>query len=162
MIGKLFQATLRLGKAKGIDMLAGSIRPKDGRIIMFVPTFPGAHKSRYALRARVVWWLHTGDVVTGSVINIHHKNNDRQDDRFNNLQCMTHAEHSLLHNFVGRNSAEKTCKNCGKKFRINGWRLKDKTRGQYCTHVCFLSGPRSESHRAAIGRGVRRWLRSQR
>ena len=142
MIGKLSQSTLRLAASSGINILSGSVRTYDKRIIVFCPPFPGNHKCRYALRSRIVWWLHTGDVIVGCKFNIHHKNNNRQDDRFCNLKKTGHIEHLLHHNPKGLLDVTKTCKECGKRFKINRWRLKDKSRGQFCSPVCYYKHPK--------------------
>lgn len=32
---------------------------------------------------------------------------------------------------------EKICQFCGEKFLIENWRLKDPSRGKYCSQACF-------------------------
>lgn len=156
MIGSVDRKTIRLAKRVGIDIAAGSINKRDGRVRIFVKgKFPGAHKSGYALRSRVVWWLNTGSVPDKST-DIHHENTVRTDDRFSNLEANDHVAHSRAHNPKGLKAKERICSGCGHPFQIDAWRLKDRTRGQFCSQECYHSIPRSADHVAAISVGLKR------
>lgn len=54
-----------------------------------------AQPNRWRLRAVVVWEAANGPIPKGSLV--HHKNRDSLDDRLENLQCMTRAEHIAEH-----------------------------------------------------------------
>jgi hypothetical protein len=53
------------------------------------------HK-RYAKRANVVWYEKTGEIIKYPYL-LHHKNENKQDDRFRNLEKVTRAVHINLH-----------------------------------------------------------------
>lgn len=131
--------TVMLAEKKGIDLAKVWVRPRDGRAILWHAwSFPACQKQvGQALRSRVVWWLHTGEVLKGCSVNLHHKNHVRTDDRFTNLERLSHKEHSLLHNGEGRFDVQLICKTCKNGFNIKRWRLKDKSRGQYCSQKCY-------------------------
>lgn len=44
---------------------------------------------------RYVWWLNTGDLAEGYVI--HHINENKHDNRIENLQKITVSEHTKMH-----------------------------------------------------------------
>ena len=103
---------------------------RDKRFIVYRPDYPCSKFEGYVPRAHVVWWLSTGLVVpTGFVL--HHINGDKLDDRIENLQLMTHADHTGLH----RSGEYKepvlfTCQWCGEEFyAIN-------KRSKYCSDKC--------------------------
>lgn len=156
MIGNLSKETLSLAGSRGLPIALGTLRKTDKRVILFCRWFPGAHKSGYALRSRVVWWLHTGEVIKGASENIHHKNGIRSDDRFSNLEKMKHGLHSSHHNASRINNVSRTCKACRKAFDINAWRLKEENRGKFCSQQCYQAYPRSDSHKQAISNGLKK------
>lgn len=45
---------------------------------------------------RICWEAHYGPIPEGHVV--HHADEDRQNNAIENLVCMTHGEHSRLHN----------------------------------------------------------------
>lgn len=49
------------------------------------------------LEHHLVWWLHTGKTVPVGYA-VHHKNKDPTDNRFENLELITHGEHAKRHN----------------------------------------------------------------
>ena len=120
---------------KGIPIYKGSLRKKDGRVIVFCRKFPGSHKSGYALRTRIVWWLHTGEILQGDSKNIHHVNGIRNDDRISNLEKLTRYRHSKLHNV--RVYSWPMCETCHDHFQIFSWRLNDPKRGKFCSQKCY-------------------------
>jgi hypothetical protein len=137
MKGKVDSNSMKLGNAAGIDISRGYLNINDGRVRLSVKKkYPGAQPSGgYALRSRIVWWLNTGEIIKGLKFNIHHKNGNRADDRFENLEKIDHADHSRQHNpfkLVARR-----CIRCSKQFQINGWRLKEKSRGKFCSQECY-------------------------
>ena len=93
-------------------------------------------------RHHVVYWLHTGIVPDWNNQRemIHHKNHDHSDDRFENLQFMTVAEHSTHHNT--KKLVWFVCVNCGISFpKVNG-----KIR-KFCSLACYQVYPVSEETR---------------
>lgn len=60
--------------------------------------YPGKRCSdKSVLEQYLVWWQNTGEVINTETHTIHHKNGIKTDNRFENLQCMTHQEHTKLH-----------------------------------------------------------------
>lgn len=122
-----------------------------GYFRVFCPDCPNAWPNGYAKRYHVVWWIKTGKKIPKD-FDIHHKNNNKTDDRFENLQLISHAEHSKF-------SAKKppiimTCRNCKKQFELS----RDHNapgRGKFCGQKCYHSFPRSEDHKKAISEGIK-------
>ncbi len=145
MKGLVDEKTIKKAAAVGIDITGGSINKKDGRVRIFVKgKVPGTHGSGYALRSRVVWWLNTGEVLIGSGdFDIHHKTQNRADDRFDKLEKLDHRKHARHHNPKTVVMVRCECKKCGKIFRLEQWRFKDESRGQYCSQRCYQTRVRT-------------------
>jgi hypothetical protein len=156
--GYIDEESIRLASAKGVILIGGHLNKKDGRVRIFSREFPGTTKCGYCLRSRIVWWAHTGEVLSGCEFNIHHKNHDRADDRFDNLEKISHSEHSKHHHPL--NAAKVSCKciNCRSVFILEAYRMRDAFRGKFCSAKCFHSYPRSEEHKKKISAGLfRAW-----
>jgi hypothetical protein len=124
-----------------------------GRFRVYRPDFPKADKMGYAMRAHVVYWLATGSRHPDGAV-LHHKNEDKLDDRLENLQVMTHGDHTRLHHaethwFV--------CAGCGQDFSKTGDEVaRRRSEGRlpkYCSLRCYHSDPvRRARHSATIRR----------
>lgn len=148
MIGKIDIDAIEKARGLGISLDSGYLHNKDGRVRLFSRKFPGTSKSGYCLRSRVVWWIYTGEVLSGCEFNIHHKNSDRADDRFSNLEKLTHLEHAHEHNGYRGDNAEKVkrvCEVCNKEFEILKFRLREEGRGKFCSLVCRGKRPRKKN-----------------
>jgi hypothetical protein len=102
----------------------------DGYFRVYRPDYPKSWVSGYAKRCNVVYWLETGHVVDTPKEEIHHINGIKLDDRFENLQLLSHSEHSHLEN-------PKTfliCWTCGRSFPLPYKRVKSKRR--FCSLAC--------------------------
>lgn len=127
-----------LGFRQGFDLREGSLRHTDKRFIVYVKGFyPGAHKSGYALRSRVVWWLYTGEILVGDEFDLHHKNRNRADDRFSNLEKLEHGAHSKEHNPSTVKILSFVCERCGKGYELKEWRAKWRETS-FCSKSCFM------------------------
>ena len=84
----------------------------------------------------------TGEFLRGDELNIHHKNHNRIDDRFDNLEKKGHAAHSIEHNADRRADVACECRTCGKAFNLPQHRLKEKGRGSYCSKDCYKAAPK--------------------
>lgn len=157
-IGKVDRKTIRMALDAGIDIATGRLA-RNGRVTIHTDgRFPGAHKGGdIALRSRVVWWLNTGEVVIGcKIFDIHHKNKIRDDDRFSNLEKKYHRSHSLEHNPKKEPTLiKRVCENCKSEFLIDAYRLRDPSRGKFCSQGCYHQHARSEHHRRSISMGLR-------
>lgn len=80
--------------------------------------YPGKkYRGRYCYKHSLVWWEATGEIVGVGQI-IHHTNENKHDNRIENLELMTTNEHSSHHG--GRVAARSVrlgvCPSCGNQF----------------------------------------------
>lgn len=54
------------------------------------------HSRGYAYEHHVVWWERTQSIVEPGMI-LHHRNHDKHDNRFENLELMTASQHAKHH-----------------------------------------------------------------
>ena len=71
---------------------------------------------------------------------VHHINEDKEDNRIENLQVFTKSEHAKLHN-PDMPLVTVSCGNCGKSFSLKQHRLKlrlrkNKSNTVYCSKSC--------------------------
>lgn len=112
-----------------------------GRFRVWCPDHPRAYNEGYILRAIVAYEAYYGVKVTPDM-DIHHKNGNKLDDSKNNLEMMSHGEHTMLHNINPNLYIKRICENCKKEFEIEWYKLHDlsggaKRRGVYCCQKCF-------------------------
>lgn len=82
--------------------------------------YPGRRYSNgQSLEHRVVWWRNTG-IVPGDGFVIHHKDGNKSNNAFENLEMMECSKHSSHHHKVHDDFVELTCFFCGKKFMRSG------------------------------------------
>lgn len=67
-----------------------------GRVAVYVPDHPKANNRGYVLRYRLVMEEHLGRYLREDE-EVHHLNEDPTDDRLENLEVMSIAEHARLH-----------------------------------------------------------------
>lgn len=153
--GIVDDTTVEKAHELGIWIEGGSISPQHGHVTVYAKgKYPGLLKSTYALRSHLVWWLNTGEVIISGKYDIHHKNGNKIDDSFDNLEKLSHKEHLHLHN--PKIYADSICQQCNKIFKIVAWRLKDKNRGKFCSQACYQVLKRKDSHKQAISAGLKR------
>lgn len=116
---------------------------KNGPYELVIPPadFPGRrYRGRYAYQHTVVWWQNTGEAPPpGSVI--HHKNLDKRDNRFENLELERRGEHSREHNKA--RDTQKVwllCDECEREMSLLPGvlkkRLSNNTIGIFCSRSC--------------------------
>jgi hypothetical protein len=114
-------------------------------LILAPESYPGKkYRGRYAYEHHVVWWLGTGSLhPSGSVV--HHKNHDRHDNRFENLECKTKSEHSADHGKERHLACliDVTCFHCSKSFQLKGSKYRSRHKQNngrlYCGKSCQIS-----------------------
>lgn len=110
-----------------------------GRFWVYRPDYPRVYNRGWALRAHVVWWLHTGAAHPAGT-HLHHINGDRLDDQIENLALLDNGSHQRVHR---TSTVSLVCRNCLKVFMIPAWRLTQKVRlgrlPKYCTTECYHS-----------------------
>ena len=81
--------------------------------------FPGKkYRGRYCLEHHLVYWQKYGVVPNKDQI-IHHINEDRFDNRVENLKLESRSKHSKYHSGMrGRKYLTIICPNCGKEFDL--------------------------------------------
>jgi len=63
--------------------------------------YPGKrYRGRYAYEHHVVWWQNTGELVPDGFL-IHHINDKKRDNRFENLEMMSVSKHTAMHKDIG-------------------------------------------------------------
>jgi hypothetical protein len=65
-----------------------------GYIEVFQPEHPLAKRNGYVLEHRMIAW--DGGLLTDASLEVHHKNSVKTDNRVENFQVMTKAEHTSL------------------------------------------------------------------
>jgi len=53
--------------------------------------------TRYVTKHRLVWWENTGEHWKGNDPLVHHKDDNKQNNDFDNLEKMNLAEHARMH-----------------------------------------------------------------
>lgn len=93
---------------------------RNGKYILVIAPeeYPGMkYRGRYCYEHHLVWWKNTGEIITNNII-IHHKNDNKHDNSFNNLQKMTNEGHSQHHGEISSLKVRRyiICLNCKKEF----------------------------------------------
>lgn len=99
-----------------------------------LPGHPLANQKGFVLQHRRIWYEHYGEIPANHVI--HHKNEDKKDNRIENLECLSKSDHSRVHWPHG--ICEKTrgiteylilkCSNCGFHFIRKKWRHEENSK----------------------------------
>lgn len=120
-----------------------------GYVFDKIPGHPLAQATGIVLEHRRIWYEKHGAIPEGCVI--HHKNENRKDNRLSNLECLTRIEHSRLHHLHGFGEGQGPkeyitvkCVVCKKKFKRNkareAWVTKNISKdrlGITCNRKCW-------------------------
>lgn len=90
-----------------------------GRVAVYVPEHPGANNRGYVLRSRLVMEESLGRLLTTDE-NVHHINGDQADDRIENLELLSTAEHTRRHWETGKEHPSKLDYDKIKQLRAQG------------------------------------------
>lgn len=123
---------------------------KNGPYEMVVaPTdYPGKrYRGRYCYKHHLVWWQHTGEIPGRKEV-VHHKNENKMDNAFENLEKTAKSEHTKHHmeKVTKEATVERVCVHCKSVFsilrhevakRIEQQELaKGRFDGLYCSRSC--------------------------
>ena len=119
---------------------------RNGPYILIVAPdgYPGKkYRGRYAYEHSVVWWRHTGKTVPAGYL-IHHKNENKHDNRFKNLELKSNSKHTAEHHTLPRTVLD--CAYCGRKVTRkraeHAYRLSIGQADFYCNRSCFAKHKR--------------------
>lgn len=81
--------------------------------------YPGKrYRDRYAYEHHVVWWQNTGSVPPPG-FDVHHKNEQKRDNRFDNLELLSKSEHTKHHAPEAMPKLSFTCGWCLELFKVS-------------------------------------------
>ncbi|MFD2307984.1 HNH endonuclease [Enterococcus termitis] len=105
----------------GLDIhnVLGKKLSGDGHILLKIPTHPNAQSNGYVFEHRVIFESIVGFYLDPEIV-IHHINEDKQDNRFANLQMMDKSEHTILHHKGAKRSEETKKRNSIATIKL-GW-----------------------------------------
>lgn len=78
---------------------------KKGHVLILKKGHPLADKNGYVLEHRYVMCEYLGRILRSDEI-VHHKNGKKTDNRIENLEILTNAEHTILHHTGAKRSNE--------------------------------------------------------
>ena len=124
-------------------------------ILVFAPDkYPGLkYRGKYIYEHHLVWWENTETVVPKNYT-IHHKNGNKIDNRFENLEVIHKSRHCRLHR-TPKKMILLICKDCGIPFQRENRNIEFKIRrGQKnfycCKEHCQKLLRRSSAGRASV------------
>lgn len=138
--------------------------------------YPGKlYRGRYCYEHHLVWWKNTGELVVEPML-IHHKNDQKRDNRFENLEKKERAKHSSDHTKERMGPpgyVELKCAWCEKTFQIlrRNFAFRRRYTNNHCSRSCavknqwrlgfvnvgkkkFIHGKLYGEHSAVNGKGV--------
>ena len=95
--------SLKIGEQ--IFSVTGRKRTKAGYIILCIHEHPNSDKAGYIFEHRIMVEMDKGDILDKR-FDVHHKNGVKHDNRIENLEIISHSEHTILHNLGTSQSPE--------------------------------------------------------
>lgn len=97
-------------------------------------------RQRTVYRSQWIWITAHGPIPRGH--HVHHTNHDPTDDRLDNLQLLTAAQHRALHGADRHNALTRPCAHCGKptQHKAKGG---GRPRQRYCSPDCWYASRRA-------------------
>lgn len=119
-------------------------------LVVAPPEYPGKrYRDRYCYEHQLVWWQHTGRLV-GEGRLIHHRNDKKRDNRFENLEEVDRNIHTKQHSAErAPDLIEVECGWCGKGLsmmpNVFNQRMKQSRSGKlFCSRSCGAKNQHSE------------------
>ena len=104
-VNKIIRSRAKEGE-KSSSWKGGRKLNKKGHVLILRKGHPLADKNGYVLEHRYVVCEHLGRILSKNEI-VHHKNGVKTDNRIENLEIMTNADHTILHH-TGRKRSKET------------------------------------------------------
>lgn len=121
-------------------------------LVIAPENYPGKkYRDRYVYEHHLIWWQNTATLVPDGMV-IHHKNEQKRDNRFENLELMAKADHVKEHKSSPFNERgelklqEAVCAWCGISFLVKGHSLRHRKKAN---NNIFCSRSHSVKHQHA-------------
>lgn len=117
---------------------------RNGPYNLIVPSkdYPGKlYRNKYAYEHQVVWWQNTGQLVPPDKL-LHHRNEHKRDNAFDNLELKSRPKHAAEHQHDRREAdMDVVCGNCGGIFTLIFWKFNARSKVSqsgklFCTKRC--------------------------
>lgn len=97
------------------------------------------YRGKYCYEHHLVYWQNTG-ITPSYDMTVHHKNGNKHDNRFKNLELISRSEHVRMHNLKkGKKYVRFVCPSCRKEFEKdyrNTHLVKPNNKYTACSRVC--------------------------
>lgn len=110
--------------------------------------YPGKkYRGRYVYEHHLVWWRKTGKLPPPGHV-VHHKNENKRDNRFRNLELKTRAAHTRDHCHGPRERI--LCAWCGRLFELRPSVVRDRKKRSrsgllFCSRKCGTLNQRAKA-----------------
>jgi hypothetical protein len=124
------------------------MRNGDYLLVVAPDEYPGKrYRGRYCYEHHLVYWQHTGDTVKNGEV-IHHRNGNKHDNRFENLEKLENSVHTSLHSRP-KTMIRLVCALCGIEFEREARNVNfyvRRGRDQfYCRRECYYESVRNKT-----------------
>jgi hypothetical protein len=115
-------------------------------ILVIAPEgYPGKkYRDRYVYEHHLVWWVNTGQTVPENKV-VHHRNEDKHDNRFENLELTLRSSHSRDHH-PPVTYIDLKCAFCGVGFKRDAKNYRSKAASGQKNFFCCRSHQVSHQH----------------
>lgn len=116
-------------------------------LVIAPENYPGKkYRDRYVYEHHLVWWQNTGTLVPVDMV-IHHKNEQKRDNSFSNLELMSKSKHSADHHPGPQNKTVScVCAWCGCSFSLSAKDYSSKRSAGYKNIFCSRSHSVKHQH----------------
>jgi endogenous inhibitor of DNA gyrase (YacG/DUF329 family) len=114
----------------------GKATTSQGYILLYSPEHPMANANGYVMEHRLVMETHIGRLLSKQEV-VHHRDENKSNNRLENLEIMTRGAHSVYHNGRPDLVPEIPCRKCGKNFKGRRY-IADATMQAFCSRKCYV------------------------